>query len=91
VGLRRRHDLLAVGRENADERLGVIGVFRIPCECLDRRFADVEPEILLTVILVRAVAVEALVGKYGQYLAGVGNLLLRVGNRGDGKQAENVQ
>ena len=76
VRFRRRHDLLAVVGENADQRLRFGRVFRVPGHGLDGIRADIEPQIRFSLVLIGPVAEKALVREDRQHLAGVGNFLI---------------
>jgi len=74
VLLRRRHDLLAVGREDAGDDFAPVGLARhdpgeVGTPALQRRVAEVEPVAGLAVFFIRAVAMEAMLGEDRLHLA----------------------
>ena len=82
---RRRHEIVSVGGENAADQFTLVrfsGDEGLLGECL---FADVEAELGLAFLLVRAVAKEAVVGEDRPDIAVVRDFLRRLG-RGGGNE-----
>ena len=83
MGLGRWHDFLLILGKDAEENLGFLRMLWIDRACGDGIGTDVQAEVGLLVLLVRAVAIEAIVGEDGQDLTGIGNIFLR-GGKGKG-------